>query len=62
MDCNIGKSLCAVILRKINQLVDLLAGHSTLSFGVDTANSSTICNCIFEYNELAVFYNIRYVL
>ena len=61
MDCNVSQSFCTVILCIINQLVNLLACHSSLAFCVDTTNGTTILNSTLKYNKLAVFYDICHI-
>ena len=62
MDRKICKSLCAESLCVLNESVDLLSRHTGLSVCVDTTDRSAVLKSALEYNELAVFYNIRYVL
>ena len=62
MDCDICQTLCAVALCELNQCVDLLTRHMALSLCVDTTDGTAVFECALEYDELAVFDYIGYIL
>ena len=61
MDCNIGKSLGAVALGKINECINLLSRHCALSLGIDTAHASAGFNRILEYYKFTILHNICHI-
>ena len=62
LDRNVCKSLCAVIFRKAYQFINFLSRHTSLTFGIDTTNSSALLDCPFEHNKLTIFYNFCHIL
>ena len=61
MDCNIGKSLCAITLGKVNECINLLSWHCTLTLSIDTAHASASFNRILEYDKFTILHNICHI-
>ena len=61
MDCNIGKSLCAITLGKVNECINLLSWHCTLTLSIDTAHASASFNRILEYDKFTILHNVCYI-
>ena len=61
MDRKVCKSLCTEALCVLNESIDLLSRHSSLSVCVDTADRTAVLKSTFEHNELTVFYDVRYI-
>ena len=57
-----ARAFRAVSFCELHQLVDLLAGHGTLSLGVDAADASACLKGAFKYRESAVLHNFAYIM
>ena len=59
---DIGQTFCSVAFGELYQLIDLLAGHGTLSLSVDAADASACLKRVFKHAESAVLHNFAYIM